>query len=183
MTTETHKSGGVSLTQAIQKPHHKLQHSVPNPCQEMPRSVTSTVPVPYRQLSLSLLPGYSLRVELGLPSDACSGFRLQRLDPLQNILPLPCLQSSFKETALKQLPKQVSQYWMPPVLGQQSTHFRTGHPSFSRFSLSFSLLVLSMFPLKPCSTFSSLWSSPLGKNLSKCGGLQQCIILPRTKLV
>lgn len=49
---------------------------------------------------------------------------------------------------------------MPPVLGQQRTYFRTGHPSFS---------LLSMFPLKLYSVFLTNELPPL-----ECPRLRSC---------
>lgn len=46
MTTVTHKSGGVSLAQDIQNPHHHLLPCFPTCCQKMPQCVASAAPKP-----------------------------------------------------------------------------------------------------------------------------------------
>ena len=96
----------------------------------------------------------------------------------------PCMFTVFIQRNCSQTAAQtVSQYWMPLVLGQQGTHFRTGHPSFSRF------LSLSLFRSRPCFHWNPVQPFPPCEFHQKTiilvnvEHLQQCIILPRNKLV
>lgn len=125
------------------KPSPQSPASFPTCCQRMPWSVASTQHQSHRWHTVFLPRLFALRLESWVSADACVGLALKSTV-------FPCMftvliQRNCSPTAAQ----TVTLSWMPPVLGQQVTKFRTGHPSFS---------LLSMFPLKLYSVLFATWS-------------------------
>lgn len=105
-----HSDLQVSLAQDTQTLHHiSCLNIFVTCCHSMPWFVASDSTAANRRHSLAGL--FSLRLESWVSADACVDLALKSTRPCQNpffffFFPPACLQSSFKEIALQQLPKQ-----------------------------------------------------------------------------